>query len=284
MIIWIASYPKSGNTWVRSLLASYFFSKNGEFNFDHLKHIAQFSPVISNSTLEEKTNYQAKVSKSWIPTQELINKDKKIHLYKTHNAVCSINGNFFTNKKNTIGAIYITRDPRNILTSLSNHYEINNIEAFNFLTNKRKIIFPSNVNNYSKNKEMDFNFLGDWSGHYLSWKNIQFCSIKIVKYEDMINNTKKTFLSILDYLSKIMKVQYDKDKIDKCIKSTDFEKLSSLEVTDGFNESALSTKTKKKIKFFNLGKKNKWINLVDKKLVAKIEKHFEKEMNELGYL
>ena len=255
MIIWIASYPKSGNTWVRSLLASYFFSKNGEFNFDHLKHIAQFSPVISNSTLEEKTNYQAKVSKSWIPTQELINKDKKIHLYKTHNAVCSINGNFFTNKKNTIGAIYITRDPRNILTSLSNHYEINNIEAFNFLTNKRKIIFPSNVNNYSKNKEMDFNFLGDWSGHYLSWKNIQFCSIKIVKYEDMINNTKKTFLSILDYLSKIMKVQYDKDKIDKCIKSTDFEKLSSLEVTDGFNESALSTKTKKKIKFFNLGKK-----------------------------
>ena len=174
MIIWIASYPKSGNTWIRSLLASYFFSKDGIFNFEHLKHITQFSPIIPKSTLLKKTNYQDKVSESWIPTQEMINKDKKTHFYKTHNAVCSINGNSFTNKNNTNGAIYVVRDPRNILTSLSNHYEIDNKEALNFLSNKRKIIFPDKTNNLVKKKEMNFNFLSDWSSHYLSWKNIQY--------------------------------------------------------------------------------------------------------------
>jgi len=284
MIIWIASYPKSGNTWIRSLLASYLFSEDGIFNFEHLKHVPQFSPITTNSTTLNETNYQDEISKSWIPAQEIINKDKKIHFYKTHNAICSINGNYFTNKKNTIAAIYIVRDPRNIITSLSNHYEISDDEAFKFLINKRKIIFPTNIYNQENKKKMDFNFLGDWSGHYLSWKNIQYCPVKIVKYEDILNDTRKNFLSILDFLSKITKVEYNKKKIDDSINSTNFEKLSSLETKSGFTESAVSLKTKKKIKFFNLGKKNKWINLVNKKLITKIEKNFGKEMNELGYL
>ena len=284
MIFWIASYPKSGNTWIRSLIASYFFSDDGIFNFDQLKHIAQFSPITSKTSVLDKTNFQNEISKNWIPTQEIINKDQKIHFLKTHNAICSINGNYFTNKKNTIGAIYIVRDPRNLITSLSNHYEIDNDEALKFLTNKRKIIFPANVNNNEDKKGMDFNFLGDWSSHYLSWKNIKYCSVKIIKYEDILNNTEQVFISILDFLSKITKIQYDKNKIDNCIKSTGFENLSKLESTSGFVESAISQKTKKKIKFFHLGKKNKWINLVNKNLITKTEKCFRKEMIELGYL
>ena len=131
---------------------------------------------------------------------------------------------------------------------------------------------------------MDFNFLGDWSSHYLSWKNIQYCPIKIIKYEDLLKDTKKVFLTILNFLSKITKIEYDKKKIDNCIKSTDFKKLSRLEITSGFTESSVSLKTKKKIKFFNLGKKNKWTDLVDKNLITKTKKYFGKEMNELGYL
>ena len=69
------------------------------------------------------TNFQEDVSKNWIPSQELINKDKKIRFLKTHNAMCTINKNKFTDKKNTKAAIYIVRDPRNVITSISNHYE-----------------------------------------------------------------------------------------------------------------------------------------------------------------
>ena len=118
MIIWIASYPKSGNTWIRSLLSSYLFSDDGKFSFKLLKNIEQFSSKNLSLKLPENLNYQARISKSWIPSQEIINQDKKIHFFKTHNAICTINGNKFTDKLNTLAAIYIVRDPRNLITSL----------------------------------------------------------------------------------------------------------------------------------------------------------------------
>ena len=150
MIIWIASYPKSGNTWIRSLLSSYLFSDDGKFSFKLLKNIEQFSSKNLHLKLSENLNYQARISKSWIPSQEIINQDKKIHFFKTHNAISTINGNKFTNKLNTLAAIYIVRDPRNLITSLGYHYELSLEEAFSFLTNKKKIIFPINVEDKKK--------------------------------------------------------------------------------------------------------------------------------------
>ena len=105
MIIWIASYPKSGNTWIRSLLASYLFSEDGQFVFELLKNIEQFSSKNFSSDKLLSSNYQDRISKNWIPSQKKINQDKKIHLLKTHNALCSINGNNFTDKFNTSAVI-----------------------------------------------------------------------------------------------------------------------------------------------------------------------------------
>ena len=286
MIIWIASYPKSGNTWIRSLLSSYLFSKDGKFVFEHLKNIEQFSSKNFSSDKIEDLHYQARISKNWIPYQKIINEDKKIHLLKTHNALCAINGNNFTDKFNTSAVIYVVRDPRNLITSLAHHYELSLDEAFSFLTNKKKIIFPVSVNDKEKNikDREDFNFLGDWSMHYQSWKNINFCPIKIVKYEEFLMDPKKAFISTLEFLSNFMKLEYNMKKISNGLYSTSFKNLSQMEKNEGFYESPFSDKTMKKIKFFNLGKKNNWKTLLDKKLVRKIETHFKNEMNELGYL
>ena len=84
--------------------------------------------------------------------QEIINKDKKIHFFKTHNAICTINGNKFTDNSNTLAAIYVVRDPRNLISSISNHYEFSLEESFNFMTNKRKIIFPKDPSTKEKIK------------------------------------------------------------------------------------------------------------------------------------
>tara|TARA_B100000686_G_scaffold343082_1_gene423286 strand:- start:1825 stop:2676 length:852 start_codon:yes stop_codon:yes gene_type:complete len=282
MIIWLASYPKSGNTWIRSLLSGYFFSKDGNFNFELLKNIKQFSSKDFLSKNNENLNLQTRISKNWIPYQKFINKDKKIHFLKTHNAMCTINGNKFTDKFNTAAAIYIVRDPRNIITSLSHHYEISHEEAFTFLTNKRKIIFPLGSKNENGDPD-DFNALGDWASHYNSWKNINFCPIKIVKYEDILLDVESTFISILNFLSKFTEVKLDHEKITNTINTTSFKKLSDMEKKQGFYESVSSEKTKKKINFFNLGKENDWKKLLDKKISNKIKYIFKNEMSELNY-
>ena len=281
MIIWIASYPKSGNTWLRSLISSYFFSKNGVFNFNQLDNIKQFSCKNLNSSEINSSNYQAIVSKNWIPTQEIINKDKKIHFLKTHNAICSINGNSFTNQNNTVAAIYIIRDPRNVITSISNHYNLSLQDSLEFIKNKRKIIFPSKK---KINHHDDFNFISNWSDHYSSWKNINFAPIKIIKYEDLAKDTNKTFISILEFLSKFIKFNFDKSKIKNSIDSTTFDKLAEMEREVGFAESSDSTLNSKKIRFFHLGNKNTWSNLLDKNVSQDIDDFFKKEMKTLGYL
>ena len=286
MIIWIASYPKSGNTWIRSLLSSYLFSEDGKFCFDLLKNIEQFSSKNFSSDKISSSNYQTIISKNWIPSQEIINQDKKIHFFKTHNAICTINGNKFTDNNNTLAAIYVVRDPRNLITSLAHHYELSLDEALSFLTNKRKIIFPTNIEEkkIDVKKNGDFNFLGDWSTHFQSWKSINFCRVKIIRYEDCLIDIQKVFISILEFLSKFIKLELNKKKIDNALSSTSFESLSQIEKKDGFQESATSSKTLKKIKFFNLGKKNDWKILLDKKIIKKIESRFKNEMTGLGYL
>ena len=286
MIIWIASYPKSGNTWIRSLLSAYLFTDDGKFNFTLLKKIEQFSSKGLSPQNTNQSNYQAIVSKNWIPAQKIINSDNKIHFLKTHNACCIINGNKFTDKFNTVAAIYIVRDPRNIVTSLAHHYEFTLDEAFNFLTNQKKIIFPQEQQNGAVPKipVYDFSFLGNWSEHYRSWKNIGFCPVKVVRYEDILLNSKEVFLSILNFLSKFTEIKLDEKKISNVLESTSFSKLNEMESKEGFDESVISDKTKKKIKFFNLGKENNWKKLLNNKIIEKIGYSFKNEMRELNYL
>ena len=155
MIFWIASYPKSGNTWLRSLLSSYFYSRDGIFNQNLLENIAQF-PERRHFV---DFNYDSKVvtdtSKFWIKAQEKINENNKLNFFKTHNILGSINNENFTNKKNTAGALYIVRDPRNVITSIQNHYELSKDEALKFMLSEKKYIHDY----HTKDDFSDFQFI-----------------------------------------------------------------------------------------------------------------------------
>ena len=165
MIFWVASYPKSGNTWLRALLASYYYSKDGTFDQKLLKKIEQF-PQKKNffSNFDYNQNIVADTSRFWIRAQELINLDKKLRFFKTHNILGGLNGNQFTNTKNTIGAIYIVRDPRNVITSLKNHFEMNDSDALEFMLNKNKYTY----NYHTENDYSDFQFISSWEKNYKS--------------------------------------------------------------------------------------------------------------------
>ena len=136
MIVWISSYPKSGNTWIRTFISTYYLSSNDKFDFKMLKNIRQFP---HEKFFNKKIKDINSAINNWDLAQKNINLKNELIFLKTHAALVKINNIPFTNNKNTLGAIYVVRDPRNIVTSLSNHYQLTFDESLEFMTNKKKI-------------------------------------------------------------------------------------------------------------------------------------------------
>ena len=282
MIFWIASYPKSGNTWLRSLLSSYFYSEDGVFNQDLLKNIAQFPEKRHFSDFNYDPKIVTDTSKFWIKAQEKINLNDKLNFLKTHNILGSINSNNFTNKKNSIGAIYIVRDPRNVLTSLQNHYELYKDEALKFMLSEKKYIYDY----HAKDDFSDFQFISSWEKNYKSWINQKILPVKLIRYEDLAVKTLDVFKEIIEFIQNIIQEKKDFNflKAQNSVKSTNFENMKNMEKNNGFLESVLSKNDPKKIPFFHLGPKNDWKSIFDKDYQKKLNSIFENNLKELNYL
>tara|TARA_B100000029_G_C17545826_1_gene948388 strand:+ start:19 stop:870 length:852 start_codon:yes stop_codon:yes gene_type:complete len=283
MIIWIASYPKSGNTWIRSFISAILNTQDGKFSFKNLESIPQY-PIRQQfeGFLQDFSDIN-NIKKNWITTQTKLNLDNKVKFLKTHHVNCKIENDAFTNFDNTLGVIYIVRDPRNVLTSLINHYSLNNqLEAKNFLFEEKNWLGFKNKNNKIQVTRFP-TLISSWRTNYNSWKNTSK-NLLLIKYENLLSNPKLEFNKITDYLKNLLKINFDKEKIDNAINSTSFEKLKNKEINEGFYESVTDKVNYRKVRFFNLGPENKWENLVDKNIVNEIEKRFEFEMKELEYL
>jgi len=278
MIIWLASYPKSGNTLLRSILSAYFYSEEGDFKFDNLYKITQFPAVDHFLRLGVNIDDEEEVFKNFINAQNLINEEKKAKFLKTHSRLCQMYGCNFTDIKNTLGAIYIVRDPRNVVTSFAHHYSLTIDKATEALFDEKRFMIKTD-----KNCSV---FLGSWVTNYKSWKELKKQNkYLLVKYEDLVDKKKSTMLKIFKFLDNIgLKLSVDMVKLNKAIKSTDFDKIKNLEKKETFYEAVVDEKTGKRKNFFNLGPKNDWRIILDDKNREKIEKNFKDEMKELGYL
>ena len=282
MIFWIASYPKSGNTWLRALLSSYYYSNNGFFDQNLLKQIGQFPEKSYFNNFNYNPKIVADTSKFWIKAQEKINLDNKLRFFKTHNVLGAIGNNNFTNNKNTIGGIYIVRDPRNVITSIQNHYELDKDEALKFMLSERKYIHDY----HKKNDYSDFQFISSWEKNYQSWIKQNFFPIKIVKYEDLNEKTFEIFREIIEFIETTTgnKKGFDRLRALNSIQSTSFDKMKEIEKKQGFLESVLSKNDTKKIPFFHLGPKNNWKNIFDQKYLEKLNSIFKVNLKELNYI
>ena len=286
MIIWLASYPKSGNTWLRFFIISLLIGKKTDLNLSHLKAIINYPHSTHFNDLVSDLLDFTEIAKNWIISQKKINSDKNLRFFKTHNMLGKFKGFPFTNSENTLGAIYIVRDPRNVITSLKNHYSLSNYkEAKEFLFNENKILGLSEEqkNLYMESKKFPLTqFVGSWKSHYLSWKNMRKNNL-LIRYEDLVNDTKNEFNKIADYIGGLLKLKFTEDQIDTAINFSSFEKLEKMEKKDGFAESNIG-KDGNRNKFFFLGPKNDWSKILDGQISSDIEKEFETEMKELGYL
>ncbi len=284
MIFWIASYPKSGNTWLRALISTYFFSKDGTFDDTLLKNIDQFPTKQYFKNFKHDKNIAGDTCKYWIKAQENININKNLKFFKTHNIFGKVNNFDFTNNQNSAGCIYVVRDPRNVITSLKNHYQLDNDQAFSWITNDKNYIY--NILDFENSGYSDFQFISSWSVNYQSWNVQKKIPIKIIKYEDLLNYTYVIFTDIIKFIYKITNnnQRLDKEKIKKTLRSTSFDALKKNEIDRGFSEAVFDRVEKnKKVPFFNLGPKNNWKKILDENLANKIDEVFAKDLKELNY-
>ena len=277
MIIWLASYPKSGNTYIRSFLSAYYYSDDGQFNFDLLKNIKKFP---DKNFFDKKIENIDEASVNWEGAQKAIKEKRQISFLKTHNCLGSFKGIPFTTANYTLGAIYIVRDPRNIVTSLKNHFSLNDDEAINFIKDEKRAT-QSEATDFST-----YSFISSWSNHYKSWLYNKNFRKMLIRYEDLENNKYETFRDIIVFVNTLMNKteRVNKSKLETAIKSTNFNVLKNLEKNTGFDEATYSKKDKKNITFFNLGFNNRWKKILSEDTRENIEKCFYKEMKELEYL
>ena len=278
MIIWLASYPKSGNTLLRSILATYFFSDNGEFKFEHLYKIDQFPSLHHFKNIGLDVSNEKVVFQNFINAQKFINKEKnKIIFLKTHSSLNKINNSNFTDLDNTLGAIYVVRDPRNVVTSFAHHYNMNIDEATDVMIDKTRWLVTTD--------KIFKTFISSWEVNYNSWKQLGD-RVLFIKYEDLVSKKKTILIKIFKFIINlgIKNLTLDMNKLNMIIKSTEFEKMKNMEKKQDFKEGVVDPNSKKRKTFFMFGPKNDWKKSLDIKNKEKIEKNFQKEILELKYL
>lgn len=279
MIIWLASYPKSGNTWIRIFLSTLLYSSDKPIVNINNNHIKQFPTKSDFDNLTDNVMDMDEFAKNCILAQQRINLDNRIKILKTHNAYWQNyeKNYFFTDKENTLGVIYIVRDPRNVITSVMDYFNKKSYrETLEFLIDNYKVIggtkFESGIPT----------ILFSWANHYNSWKQFKK-NYLLIKYEDLLDKPHEEFLKISNYLNTIGNFKFNEKDILEIAENCKFENFRNQEENTGFVDNSATNKNFKK-NFFRLGPKNNWKDLLDTDIKLKIEEQFKKEMLELGYI
>ncbi len=292
MIIWLASYPKSGNTWLRTIIGQILTNNfESEKVFENSKSIRLYPSKIdfidldddfkqSILTEEKKKIILNKTAQYWEISQSTINLNNKTNIFKTHNMLCKLEIDkklySFTSLENTMGVIHIVRDPRNVISSLINHFSLNSEEtAIKFILNENQTI--------GINENQIPQLLSSWKNHYKSWKRFPKNN-HLVRYEDLILNPKDEILRLIKFLKKFLNFSISNNDIDKIILNSSFQNLKNLENKGFFNENAKNYSSGKLQNFFHLGEKNNWKELIKSNTAHDLVRNFQDEMKELKYI
>ena len=276
-IIWISSYPKSGNTWVRYLIANYFFNSERKFDQKIIRFVKKFpidDLIKKISTKKELIENPYNISKYWIKSQELMKVIKGNFVFlKNHNALVSINKKDFTNENHSLASIYIVRDPRDVVISYAKYRNLSYDRSIEQLCSKKLFYLLDIKEDFPR-----IEILASWKFHYNSWRDgVPNMPKVIVKYEDLLDNCYNNFYKIMDFLSKILGFEINTEQLKFSIEFSNFEKLQKNEKKLGFFENSGNTN------FFRSGNKEYWKNELSISQIKKIEKEFDEEMKFLGY-
>ena len=275
-IIWLASYPKSGNTWFRVFLTN-LLAKNGEeVNINEL----QQTTIASSRKLFDD---YAGISSSLLSFEEIeqlrpnvydcIAAEAESLLYlKIHDAfIYTKEGRPLVSEKATYKVVYIIRNPLDVAVSFAHHLVVTNNKAVEFM-NSHKFSFCNHTNKLDLQLEQR---LLNWSEHVLSWTNQSLFPVHILRYEDMIAQPFETFKKATEFCE----IEATDMEIAKAIENSSFENLQKQEKEVGFKE-----KPPKAASFFRKGKAGSWKEELTNDLAQMIVEKHKKVMQLYNYL
>ncbi len=242
--IWIASFPKSGNTWVRAFISSLLglgtIGEDGRFagltrtcNDEDLRNslYAPDEPPPADESMAWRQDYQQRLSDK---------AEGKRVFCKTHARYGTIAGNALINKDVTFAAIVIVRNPIDVAASMANHLTFSNAEGIRRMSNPYLIF-----GNEAKNGSKLYVPVGSWDINVVSWLSQTDFPVLMVRYEDLYFAGEEHFGRIANDVLNV----FDEERIKAAIEEADFSKLKEKESKYGFAEGNSATNP-----FFNKGR------------------------------
>jgi hypothetical protein len=271
-IIWIASYPKSGNTWMRAFLANYVLDRQEPLAINELgaftlsdtrpRFYQQASGrPIADITEEDSLRLRGQALKLIAAARP------HDHFVKTHSLNGTHQGVTLISPEITKGAICITRNPLDLVSSYAGHFNMTIDEAIDAMGN------PANSTIDAEHKI--FTLLGRWSDHVASWRDTSAFPLILVRYEDLLGKPRPTFKRIVETLG----LPFNTDRLNRAIKFSSFKELSGQERRDGFSERPPHS-----ARFFREGRSGSWADALTRLQIERLTDGHREVMKTLGYI
>ena len=275
-IYWLASYPKSGNTWFRIFLSNYLSDSDKPVSINEINTGTIASSRVAFDDLSALPSSELKAEEIDVLRPEIYRRmsleQEGVSFHKAHDAYLqTLNNEPLFPAEVSAGAIYFVRNPLDVAISFANHLSMSIDDTIDRMNDND---FGLSFSGKKISKQLRQKLLS-WSNHYLSWTEQKSISVLVLKYEDMLEKTEESFKKAVKFLN----LELDETKLKKAIKYSSFDFVKKQEEKEGFQE-----KPKKAKSFFNKGKSGNWQDvLTDEQINKIINSHYD-VMKKLGYL
>jgi hypothetical protein len=272
-IIWLASYPKSGNTWLRAFLANYLTNAQQPLPINDFPRFSEGDNSIANYVLysglrEEELDRQT-VDRLRPEVHRWLAASRTDHLFvKTHNAFRDSEDKPLITQEVTAAAIYVVRNPFDVAISYSHHFQVTLDRAIDALNDPGKTILAGG--------RFVEQHLGSWSGHVLGWTRAPGLIRHVMRYEDMKSAPRQAFAGLTRFLG----LPADDERLQRAMRFSDFEELRGQERDVRFVESRFDGKSK----FFREGRSGQWREVLSQQQIQRLIDAHRPALQHTGYL